>query len=186
MRTSASIGFAAAILLALPAGAEVIRAQDYIAVATAELDRALERGEGRIEVQPLGHHADLEVSSAADLRLRARAPASVPTYRMVVWVDLLREARIVRRVPVHFNVRWLKPALVARRRLHAGAALVPEMFEQRICDVAAVKGAVVTSFGELEGQRLRCVLEQDAVLPLAAVEARPPVEAGEQITVVSS
>lgn len=163
-----------------------IAATRYIEIAAAELRAKLQVRDGHIEMRLRGHYSDVEIAGTGPVSLRLRPQQTGPASRMVVWIDFLAGDHIVRSVPIHFDVQWLKPALVARSNLRAGLAPTAQTFELREADVAAARGEAVTSFGDLDGTRLKRGLNAGAVLTRAALEVRPPVEAGEQISVTAS
>jgi flagella basal body P-ring formation protein FlgA len=161
-----------------------VAAQAYVSAAREALAAELSERDGRFELETRGRYRDLAFEVEAPVRLTARVANTHALPSLVVWMELEAGGRIVQRVPVRFAVRWLKPALVAKRGLDAKAALAAELFELREVDVSRVHGgAVVASPAQLEGKRLRRDLAANAVLALADVEDRPPVEAGERIQV---
>lgn len=165
--------------------APVVTTAAYVDFAQAALLESLRSREGRVELTTRGDYRDVALASGGDLKLRARVANADATPNVVVWVDIVVANRIVRHLPVHFRVSRFLPALVAKRRLPARSGLETDMFEQREMNVARVRGGAVTSLAQLRGKRLRRELAADDVLPLAAIEERPPVEVGERIQIVA-
>lgn len=160
-----------------------VLASDYVAVAQRALLAELDSREGRWDVQPRGQYRDVQVP--ADVELRARVANAQALPNVAVWMELSAGDRVVRRFPVHFQVSWFKPALVARNRIEARTALSSDMFMVQEVDIAKVRGAAVETVTQLEGKRLKRELDANATLALNQMEDRPPVELGERIDIAT-
>src|SRR4051794_38643563 len=88
-----------------------IPADVYCTFAQQELLRALANLEGRVSVQLVGPHADVELRETR-VQLSARLSTEHVQPRMLVWVDVSVDGHVRRTLPVSFEVRWIKPALV--------------------------------------------------------------------------
>ena len=168
------------------ASAAVVTAEQYVAAARAELQRALQPLGGRFEFSVLGRNSSLEVSSVDAVQILASPIQPHVAPEIVVWVDLQHANQTLRRVPVRFRVQWIRTALVARTRLAARTAMQPHMFVWCEVDTARYSGAAITEFATLANRRLRFDLPAGAPLHVAAIEPRPPVETGERIRVIAT
>jgi flagella basal body P-ring formation protein FlgA len=105
---------------------------------------------------------------------------------MLVWVDVSVDGHVRRTLPVSFEVRWIKPALVVNEHVAAKLELGADRVTLREVDVARAHGEALTSVAQLQGKRLRRELGANAVLGSEDIEDKPPVAAGEQIAVLAS
>lgn len=150
--------------------------------ARCELLQALAGKPGRVEVMLVGRYREAGFP-AGELKLSSRLAAGRIQPRMHVWVDVSLNGRVVRSVPVAFDVRWLRQALVTREPLAAKLALNPSRVVLKEIDVAGAHGEPLIDVGQLEGKRLRRELGVNAVIGAEDIEDQPPVAAGENIDV---
>jgi flagella basal body P-ring formation protein FlgA len=164
---------------------QLVLANDYLQAAQRVLAQELAAHEGRFEFEPRGTYRDLVVQAEDRAALQARMASTSVSPNMVVWVEVSSGTQLVRRLPVSFQVRWFKAALVAKHRIQAKTALGPDLFALQEVDVAKFGGRCVDSIAHLAGKRLKRELDADAVLGQNQMEDRPPVETGARIEVAA-
>jgi flagella basal body P-ring formation protein FlgA len=150
--------------------------------ARCELLRALAGEPGRVEVMRVGRYQEVSLP-AGELQLSSRVAAHRFQPRLHVWVDVSLNGRVVRSIPVAFDVRWIRPALVTREPLAAKLPLNESQVVLREIDAAGSHGEPLVHVAQLRGKRLRRALGGDAVIGLEDIEDQPPVAAGEKIDV---
>jgi flagella basal body P-ring formation protein FlgA len=97
---------------------------------------------------------------AGAVEIKSRAPLRIPsTGRVTVWTDVLINGGHYQSIPLSFTVRAYQPALVARRALRAGEALVAADFEVRETHVEGIAADT-----DLKSLRLRQPLGAGSVL----------------------
>lgn len=158
-----------------------IAAERYVSLAGKALSQVL-GNDGAVVITPIGAYHALTVPAGA-VELRARVPSVILRSRMLAWIDVQVDGRLRVPVPVKFEVRNFRPALVTTRRVQAKAALLAEQVELRRVDVAVLGGEAVADPGLLAGKRLRRDLAAEAVVTADVLEERPPIELGERIDV---
>jgi flagella basal body P-ring formation protein FlgA len=159
-----------------------IEATSYRAFAHRELMRSLAGLPGRVDASLAGRHRDIELR-AGDVELKARLSSDRVQPRMVVWVDVFVDGRIERSIPVSFDVRWLRPALVTRDRMAAKVTLNEQRVALMEIDVARSHGDALVDRSQLTGKRLRRELPANTVIGTDDIEDLPPVVAGDKVDV---
>lgn len=159
--------------------------QDYTEWARRYLAQQLARSAGRHELALAGDYRALRIplgECAAQARLE-REPRAGETR---VWLDIAVDGHAYTSIPVSFNVRWWRPALVLKQAGAAHLTLDVQQVETREADVSRVNGEPLQDGAQLAGMRLRHALEAGAVLGSGDIETRPPVAQGQTIDVYAS
>lgn len=168
------------------AAAASLPAQQYVGMAQRAMEEELRSRGGRIEVAARGEYRDIELPGTSALEVKTRVAQGHAAGSALVWIELVSEGRIERRVPVSFRVKWFKPVLVTRTALKARSALAPQMFCVDEAEITNVRGEALSRFEQLIGKRLKHDLRENVPLGLGDVEDRPPVQAGDAIQVVAT
>lgn len=173
---------AVALLLGSTAGVAAVpqlqrlSAERYVTEAQRTLARSLRLQSVDLKVEPSRRHEDIEVPEG-NLELTVRTPAKVAG-KTVVWVDVLVDAHIVKRIPVALTVHCWAEALVTVTPLNARTPVAPEGVVLRRVDVASAMDDFIESIDETDGMRLRRDVGREHVLTQRDLEPRPPVERG--------
>lgn len=157
--------------------------QDAVAeVAQATAARALRQKFQRFEVELAGSPLP-ELIAAGQYELRARPVelgAEIPS-RLVVWIELWREKRLYRALPVALNVRAIAPVFRLNASLPAGASLSPQDVTIEERDVAALGAAYWPAEEPLSAVRTKHAVAAGSVLLRSQLQALPDVERGDQV-----
>jgi flagella basal body P-ring formation protein FlgA len=162
-----------------------LAAYDGERIRTAALEqvaRALQGRYERLETRA-GAVEDLSLP-AGEVTLRPRPLAlggRLPS-RQPVWIDLHVDGVFHRAVVVPVEIAAYAPVLVAREDLAPGREVLARDFETRSLDVTRVAGEPVTADTALATFRTRKTLHAGDALVREAVEARPAVTRGENVT----
>jgi flagella basal body P-ring formation protein FlgA len=134
----------------------------------------------RIEAIQTGRPA-ARVPAGAELSVLPEGHALTAHQR--VWVNIRQQGQLVGSVPVWFSVRALGPVLVTERshRSHESLDRSTLRFEER--DIAALIDLPLDRDADLELLRTRHAMTAGHVLLRRDVEERPPILAGEDVTV---
>jgi flagella basal body P-ring formation protein FlgA len=166
-----------------------IQGEEIIEAARQALAQRLRAAAQQAQLTPVSELRPVAVPAGGRTVVQARAlPAAEHQHlskRMVVWVDLMNDGRLVRSVPVWFAVSVPARVWVLRRPADAGAPLRADMLQEEERDLATVGGMPLGPDALRGGQRLRKALGQGAALTAGDVEAAPPVERNGKVVVRS-
>jgi len=146
----------------------------------AEQLRVAHSGYSRIEVNPVGAMPRLPVSAS---EVVARTPSELRMRnRICIWLDVRQPARVVKSVPVWFEVRAYKSIPVTVRALRPKEALhEPDvMLQER--EVAGLQEPLMNGLPP-SGLRTRRYLAAGSMLRAADLEPMPPVQSSQRVAV---
>ncbi|MCJ0764549.1 flagellar basal body P-ring formation chaperone FlgA [Variovorax terrae] len=156
--------------LEIRAATQELDGKRAVSLAADHLKEWLSGRSEHATVEPVAIPANVQLV-ATDVVLKVRPQTGVrPERRMVVWVDAYTNEKLVRSVPVTFEVHAWKVMPVAARNLEPGAGLTPDALTYRDTDMTA---------GMVSGA---------ALLPSGSGDASPPtrlrrwIRAGEVLT----
>jgi flagellar basal body P-ring formation protein FlgA len=146
--------------------------------------------------------AELAVDERVEVRTRWRvpiklAPAGEPRIEVerlssralrgptVLRLRILVDDRVQSEMSVTADVRYLRPALVARRGMRRGEALTEDLLELQERDITRVRGRYYTDAGEIDGLRLRRSVRAGDLLTDQYTEPVPVIARGDQIQLVA-
>jgi flagella basal body P-ring formation protein FlgA len=146
----------------------------------AEQLRAAHPGYSRIEVIPVGAMPRLPASAnevvtrmPSELRLRNR---------VCIWLDVRQRARVVKSIPVWFEVRAYKSVPVTARALRPKEALrAPDVLLQER-EIAGLQDTLMDGLPP-SGSRARRYLAAGSMLRAADLEPLPPVLSSQRVAV---
>ncbi len=103
--------------------------------------------------------------------------------RGAVWVTPRSSMDRSRGELLWYRVAGYGPAAVATRHLARGAVLDPKDGTMASSDLVAAGCSVLDSPAELDGMRTKITFGEGEVICTSAIEARPPVARGDEVTV---
>ena len=152
------------------------------AAAVEHVARALQGRYERFETRA-GEVNDLSLPAGeVTLRPRPLALTGRLANRLPVWIDIHVDGVFHRSVVVPVEIAAYAPVLVAREDLAPGRDLLARDFETRIVDVTRLTGEPITPGAALVTMRSRKTLHAGDALVREALEARPAVTRGENVT----
>jgi flagella basal body P-ring formation protein FlgA len=124
-------------------------------------------------------------ATASDTPLSGQLSAVVTRVgvRSAVWIAPRSAVRGSRGELLWYSVAGYGPAAVATRHLVKGAALAPDDGAISSGDLVAAGCPALTSPAALEGMRTKVSVGEGEVICTNAIEERPPVERGSEVTV---
>jgi flagella basal body P-ring formation protein FlgA len=156
-------------------GAERLAAVARAGVS-AWLSSRARRSDVDVELPDLAANA---VAADAALRMRPFASGTPPASRMMTWIDVLKEGRVVSAVPVKVRVRAFEGAWVAAQDLRPGQLPREPLLVRREVDIAALRAAPWTA--DLAGVRMRRTVLAGHAVTAADVEPIPAVTRGARV-----
>jgi flagella basal body P-ring formation protein FlgA len=159
----------------------VDRAQ-LIEVARKEALRALAPRFDGVTVEAAGNPMPTTVA-AAGYTVRARRLAADETInaRMVVWVELWKDAEMARAIPVALRVQAQARVLELTSTVPAGASLTERSVQVRERNVVGLDGAFWPAGEAFPALRAKRTLKAGQVLLRNQVEAVPDIERGDKV-----
>jgi len=103
--------------------------------------------------------------------------------RSAVWISPKSTARTARGELVWYSVAGYGPAVVTTHRLASGTAVEMQDGTLGSSDLVAAGCAGLDSPRSLEGMRTRVTIDTGAIICASALEVRPPVTRGDEVTV---
>lgn len=103
--------------------------------------------------------------------------------RSAVWVTPRSSVDRARGELLWYSVAGYGPAAVATQRLARGTVLDPQDGAMASGDLVAAGCTALDSPGALQGMRTRITIDAGEVICTSAIEARPPVVRGDEVTV---
>jgi len=177
---------AAASLATSIAAASMQRIESASLVETARVALAahLAPRSVRFEAKAAAPLPLLEVAGGpAELVARPIAGAQLPRSRMQVWVDVRVDGRLVRALPVAFDVKAWRAAWVATQDVRSATPLDHAALTREVIDVAAASAEPLATLPP--GARLRRPLLAGEPLLASHVESAPAVQRGTAVVVIS-
>jgi flagella basal body P-ring formation protein FlgA len=152
--------------------------------AAAHVREVLSSRYEHLEIHPAEAPPRIELPKG-DVTLRSRdaAPMNPPRSRVPVWVDISIDGAFYRTIIVPLRVEIPGTALYARRALPRGAAALPEDFEARPVDLAAV-GAEVADPTTAFGRHLARTLPAGEPLLRSSLQQSLAVNKGDIVTLL--
>jgi flagella basal body P-ring formation protein FlgA len=135
----------------------------------------------RVEVKPLTKLDQEEYPGDYVIKYRT-AENAVLSKRMCVWADFFQGKKMVRAVPIWFDVTATADVWVAKRDLRSRDQIDQRDFEVQERDIAAVGAKPVTEW-TFAAARLKRPVSAGEMLSLGAVEKLPAVVRGESVRV---
>lgn len=124
---------------------------------------------------------DIVAAGPFELRARPVALGESLASRLVVWVELWRDDRLYRAIPVAMNVRAMAKVLRVNAALPAGASISHADVTIEEQDVAALAGAYWPAAEPLGAVRTRQAVTAGAILLRSQLDALPDIERGDQV-----
>lgn len=124
---------------------------------------------------------DIVAAGPFELRARPLALGDALASRMVVWVELWRDGRFYRAIPVALKVRATARVLRVNAALPVGASISKADVTVEEHDVAALAGAYWPAAEPLSAVRTRQPVAAGAVLLRSQLDALPDIERGDQV-----
>lgn len=131
----------------------------------------------RVELQAIALPSSFVIpASATSLVARPIADKNL-SKRVLVWVDVFADGRVLRSVPVRFEVSVYAPAPVATSPLLIGSSVQATDVQTREVDITQVQGIVATT--PASNQRLVRPVQSGEVITQAHLKTLPTVVRGE-------
>jgi flagella basal body P-ring formation protein FlgA len=153
-----------------------------VETAVDHLRNALSQRYERVEIHPVEAAPFIRLPAGeVSLKPRELAPAKPQMNRVAVWVDIALDGEFYRSVIVPLRLEIPGPAMAARRALPPGHVAMPEDFEWKQLDLAAL-GAEAAAPETAFGRRLKRPLAAGEVLLQASLEESFAVSTGDVVT----
>jgi flagella basal body P-ring formation protein FlgA len=119
----------------------------------------------------------------ASLHARGWTPATQPSRRMRAWIDVALEGRVVRTIPVDFDVQATGRRWVMQRDAAAGQRLAEADAALETADLTLLRGDALAQ--SPIGQLLKTPAYRGQALRAAQIEPPPAVERGSEVAMRS-
>lgn len=145
--------------------------------------RAVAPSVSRLVVEPVGALGDLQVAGG-EIDIEPRALKNTrPAKRICVWLDVRRDGKAYRSIPVWMSVQAYAPVLTTTRAFEPRENIPPSAVARAERDIAAVRGDWLSGDDEIAGRRTRFHVPAGAVLRRRDVELSPVVLTDQEVDV---
>lgn len=162
-------------------------ADSLFGVAREHLEQHLKRHHPsvvRFDVSLAGNLTDMRIPAASISVVPRPISGARVLPRMCVWLDVMRDGKPYRRMPVWLNVRAYAPVVVVRQSLAPRQKLSNLAVVQEERDIAKLQGNALKTSDEAIGKRARHHIPAGTVLRESDVEPSPVVLADQEINVL--